>query len=362
MTPSLVLAGIAADAAGDVFVSGVLDGPLDFGCGVLPGTAADWFVAKLDPSGNCVWSKRFSAGGGSAAPAGMAVAPTGRVLLVGGLSGVGDFGGGLIMGGTATVPSLFALELDGAGAHLWSKAFGPPTNDAFSGPKAALDASGNAFLCGRLGPAQNLDFGGGPLLSGALFLAKLDCAGAHVWSRTVAASPGTYAYCGGATVDGSGNLLVAGGANWHLDFGGGMLPAGVVGMAYVAKLSGVDGKHVFSNGYTCSSMNASVSAGALALDAAGDIFLTGSFGGQVSFGGPPLTAGAGPEAAFVAKLDPAGGFLWGASYDGTEVLPSGLAVMPCHAPVVTGTYAGTVDFGNGPIASGPGVFLARLHP
>jgi hypothetical protein len=53
------LYAMAVDAAGDIVVAGDFTGTIDFGAGALTSAgAADVYVAKLDPSGNALWSKR----------------------------------------------------------------------------------------------------------------------------------------------------------------------------------------------------------------------------------------------------------------------------------------------------------------
>lgn len=90
--------GIAVDRAGNVLllVGDIVD-PFSFGVPaetLPPRGAVDCAVAKFDPKGALLWSKRF-AGGGDDVGAGIAVAPRGDVLLTGtNLGGGADFGGG----------------------------------------------------------------------------------------------------------------------------------------------------------------------------------------------------------------------------------------------------------------------------
>ncbi len=84
----------------------------------------------------------------------------------------------------------------------------------------AFDASGNLYVTGAFG--GTIDFGGGALSSGvdqALFVAKLDSAGAHLVSRSFSAGPLLLFHR--VTLDSSGALYVASGFSGTLDFGPG---------------------------------------------------------------------------------------------------------------------------------------------
>jgi hypothetical protein len=102
----------------------------------------------------------------------------------------------------------------------------------------------------------------------------------------------------------------------------------------------------------------------MAIDSAGNMVITGRFGSLVDFGGGPLT-GAGQGDIFVAKLDPSGNHLWSADFgDEDAQVAGGTAIDSAGSVVVTGCFAGTVDFGNGPLVSvgNEDVFLVKLTP
>jgi hypothetical protein len=77
---------VAADGAGSVFVTGGLEGSIDFGTGALSATAGETFVAKLDPGGAAVWSRKLAGQGGR-----IDVAPPGDLLVTGGFPASGTF-------------------------------------------------------------------------------------------------------------------------------------------------------------------------------------------------------------------------------------------------------------------------------
>lgn len=94
--------GVAVDGMGNVLIAGSMNGSADFGGGPLQsGGSSDVFVAKLDANGGHLWAKRFGDAKGQNA-LGIATDGPGNVLLTGILSGSVDFGGGPLVsaGGT----------------------------------------------------------------------------------------------------------------------------------------------------------------------------------------------------------------------------------------------------------------------
>jgi hypothetical protein len=274
---------IAVDSKGNVIVAGSFTGSIDLGCGALAdaGASTSVFVAKLDPSGACLWSEGFSAsqgidGGGppEAWAGGVAVDPSNNVILTGAASGSIAFGSNQLTGA-------FVVKLDPSGAPLWSTGL-----DVALGPGVAVDASGNVLLLGT-------------------FDGSIDIAGQHFTSP----EPGT-------------NVVV------KLDSGG--VP--VWGKTFDALY------------------NAVPSGGSIAVDASGNVLLTGFFEGGADFGcGAPLT-----ESAFVAKLDPGGACAWNNGFAGATSASFGRggAAAAGGQVVITGWFSGpgTIDFGNGPVA------------
>ncbi|MBI4705509.1 MAG: hypothetical protein HY744_30820 [Deltaproteobacteria bacterium] len=117
------------------------------------------------------------------------------------------------------------------GAQLWSKAFG----GASIGYSVAVDGSGSALVTGSFD--GTVDFGGGPLTSAGgydIFVAKLDNAGGHLWSKSFGDASGQGGWA--IAADGSGNVLVTGGFAGAVDFGGGPLTSAGGGDIFVAKL------------------------------------------------------------------------------------------------------------------------------
>jgi hypothetical protein len=347
---------IAIDGQHATLVTGSFAYSIDFGCGPLSGSASAGFVAKLDASGACVFSKPFGGTPTGNIGQGIAADASGNVLVGGYYQGTTDFGGGPVvsaMGGMHTTP--FLLQLDPAGNFGWLKQYGDSAALGFS---MARDVLGNVLFCGATG-GGGLDFGGGPLPNGWLYLAKVDAKGAFVWSKTVVTNAGVS--CSSLTTDASGNLLFGGSyIGTPPDLGGGPLPAisNPLSGGFVAKLSAA-GDYIFAKG---NGGTGDTSVDAVAADASGALVFTGLCTDEpFSFGGPPQT---GSGNLYVAQVAP-GGMVGSAKFFGLDYGPVGpIAVAPSGMLVVGGQYAGTLDFGNGPLPmqTQPTAFLAQIPP
>jgi hypothetical protein len=151
---------VAADAAGNVVVAGSYTGELDDGTQKFldPGST-NMFVSKIDPLGNVAWTRGY----GDAAEQlglGVAIGGAGNVFVTGALQGSVDFGDGLplvVDGGDAMNDDVFLLSLSPSGALRFARRFGD-ANDQ-DGRAVAASAAG-VLLVGEMD--ATIDFGDGP--------------------------------------------------------------------------------------------------------------------------------------------------------------------------------------------------------
>lgn len=343
---------VATDGSGNVVISGFYGGSVDFGGGPLTSLAgANLFLAKFDASGNYLWSKSFGDSLYSSED-GMWVATdaSDNVIITAEFDGTIDFGGGTLT--SAGSLDVAVAKFDAAGNHIWSKNFG---DASFQVPHAvATDASGNIVITGYFG--GSVDFGGGPLTSGGLdmFVAKLDPAGAHLWSKNFGNALGY-----SVATDGFGNVVTTGDFNGTVDFGGGPLTEAGGGDIFVAKFDG-SGNQLWSRAFGNTDYQHCES---IATDGANNVFITASFPGTVDFGGGPLTS-AGYDDIFVAQFDANGNHLWSQRFGDANWSDASTAVAADGSGniAITGYFPGTVDFGGGPLTSAGGqdIFLAKF--
>ena len=289
--------GVAVDVSGGVVITGEFQDTIVFGVnGYLTSAGAyDIFVAKFTADGVFQWARRF---GDVANQYGYSVAAdaSGDVLVTGEFSGTINFGGSNLV--SIGLDDIFVAKLDAAGVHQWSRGFGGLGDD--TGYSVTADASGGVTVTGGFGGYFDgtVDFGGGPLTSAGdrdIFLAKFSSGGVHQWSQrfgNTAADAGL-----SVTTDASENLIVTGYAQGLVNFGGADLSGAGSEDIFVAKFSG-GGIHQWSQRFGDASSQIGYSVGA---DASGNVVATGFFRGTVDFGGANLTS-AGTEDIFLAKF------------------------------------------------------------
>lgn len=340
---------LAIDPAGDIVLAGDVVGAVDLGGGPLPPGAPesrDLFAAKFDSAGKHLWSKRFPEPTAGVETDGIAVDPTGDVLVFGHAGSGVDFGGG---GDPAGVFQHFLVKLDPGGGYLWDKRFPAPSTALLRLGGVAADDAGNVIVTALFhGP---FDLGGEPLGSG-YHIIKFDTSGNYLWarshdgqSRAIAAGP-------------SGQIAVAGVFYGDtLELGDATLVGHENGNLFLA---GLDGDGDFTWSKYAGSGDASLYP-AITIDGGGNVITTGFFLGEVDFGGGEL-AGSPDGAVFLAKLDHNGGFVWASGFGhgaGRAVAVDGAGNVYC-----TGDFNETIDFGTGPITSAglEDIFIAKFAP
>jgi hypothetical protein len=193
----------------------------------------------------------------------------------------------------------------------------------------------------------------GPALSGAAYWVKQ--------AGEPADTIGSYSI-NGTAIDANGDVVLVGTFRGTMDLGGDPLSSmqsrfgAVFNDVFVAKFDAT-GKHLWSERFGDPDMQYGY---AIALDAAGNVFLTGSFVGTINF------AGTGPSApetlathhvpspgtldtinnVFVVKLDAQGKHVWSKSFGDSKSMSGGskIAIDPDGNVVTSGYYDGPIDF------------------
>jgi hypothetical protein len=213
--------------------------------------------------------------------------------------------------------------------------------------QVATDAAGDVYVTGYF--TTSIDFGCGPLESTSTandyngFLVKLSPSLSCIWSVPIKA---TGASIGRAlAVDAQGEAIVTGDFLGVTDFG----TASGGWNDFISKFD-PDGHVIWTKAFLTD--NAGQMVYDTAVDAAGNVFVTGEAFGPPDFGAGPIAV-SGPHPMFLAKFDASGELSWAHVYSG-QATPFKLAVDASGRVAVTGIYYVSVDFGGGiDLAFGP---------
>jgi len=349
---------VAVDGDGNIFVVGTFNGTMSLGDEDLVSEGIDVFVAKLDPSGDTLWSRRFGDNALQFAKS-VAVSAAGDVVAAGLFNGSIDFGDGPL---TDSDPGydLFLARLSGAhGGSLGARGFAGSLANA--SPALGLDSSDSIYIGGEL--VGSLALGPTPLTSsgsGDAFVAKLDAYGNHVWSHSFGDARDQAV--ARVAIDSSGEIFAMGRFAGTVSFGGAELSASPANAAdfFLLKMT-TGGQHVWSRRF---GSVAADNAPHLAMLGGERLFVAGSVTSAIDWGGGALEGAAADVT--LARLDAGGDHVWSKRFLGSATArPEALAVDPRSGEIViAGTHEGTVDYGTGPLSSSglQSIFVAKFSP
>ncbi len=199
---------IAVDASGNIYVAGYFQSDtINFDSITLINNGTyNLFLAKYDNNGKVIWAK--SAGGSSKDYASaVAVDASGNVLLAGYYSSATvSFGNNILM--NAGYLDIFLTKYDSTGNVLWAKSEGG-TNDDYA-TSLTVDASGNTYLAGYF-YSTTINFGSTILQNEAgnnVFVSKYDFQGNVLWAKS--ANETDMGQASSVAVDTAGNAYLAG--------------------------------------------------------------------------------------------------------------------------------------------------------
>ncbi len=354
--------GIAVAQDGRIYVTGEFEGTADFAAGdeVSTKTSAglsDAFLACYTNNGRLDHVVAF-AGLAKSQGYGVALAPNGTVYTTGIFTGTVDLDPGP---GTAAFTSgglydAYLCALDPEGNLLWAGAIGGPGNEETR--SVTTDAAGNLYIAGEMHGAFDADPGPGVHTVGELgsfdaFVAKYTPDGTLLWAHALGGPGDDRAY--DAVTRPDGGVCVTGyfAGSVDLDPGPDSLIVSAPGQWSDAFLVcyAADGGLLW--GTAMGGVGTDIGRG-LALDAAGNVAITGRFARTAYFPhalGMDSVVCAGPTGdadLFLAKYDGSGGLLWVKSVGGPEEnMPRGVATDREGNILVTGRTRGTVDLDPG---------------
>jgi len=366
---------IAVDAGGNVYVGGYFWGTVDFdpGPGIfnLSSNGKDFFIMKMNASGNLIWVKQFGEADADRKPS-VTLDAAGNVYATGHFTGTVDFdpNNGVFNLTSSGSSDIFIIKLDTSGNLVWAKKMGGSYYDY--GHSVAVDAAGNVYATGSFSVTADFD---PPRQSNLIstgswdvFIVKLDSSGNFVWAKRF----GDFLPDGGSSVavDAAGNVYATGNFQGTADFDPSFGTFNLISAGdddiFIVKLN-VSGNLVWAKQFGGTFDDDGTS---IAVDDAGNVFATGHLQGTVDFDPGPGTlplSGHNWVSAFVTKLDASGNLIW-AKHSGGDYSFS-LAIDAGANVYTTGFFEDTADFDPGPgtfnLASfstnHPDVFISKLN-
>jgi len=285
----------------------------------------------------------------------VAVDSQGNVYSTGDFQGVVSFGGEPLVAVEDKADIVLAKH-DMYGNPVWAKHFGDSSNQYAA--KLIVDSKDNLILLGRV--YGYTDLGGGPLKargSGDILLGKFDGDGNHLWSRIYGDKDPDRAER--IVVDSEDNIIITGTFTTLVDFGSGPFTTAGMRDAFVLKLDGATGAHLFSRQIGGPGDDYGFGVG---VDANDNVIVAGRFEQSLELAGDLSSAGG--TDIYLAKLSPAGVPVWSERLGGTgDAGVHDLVVHPQTGDIVmVGHMSKTVDFGGGDRVSAGArdIFVVKL--
>ncbi|HTN20289.1 MAG TPA: SBBP repeat-containing protein [Pelobium sp.] len=328
------LKSIALDASGNVYITGLFGGTVDFDpnagtSSLVSNGGADIFIQKLTSNGDFVWAKSMG-GTGSDIGYGITTDALGNVYTTGQFNETVEFDPNYTPSGDPSTTALtsaggndvFIQKLTSDGSFVWAKRIGDTGSDV--GNSIAVDASGNVYTTGQFNGTVEFDPNYTPsddpsttsLTSAGgndVFVQKLTGTGTFVWAKRMGGTGSDVGFS--IALDASSNIYTTGQFNGTADFDPGSGTFNLVSKTtntdtFIQKLN-ASGNFVWAKGILDQ-----LSGGGfgIAVNASGDVHVTGGFGGgngvAVDFNPGTdtynLTAFGTSRDIFVLKLKPDG--------------------------------------------------------
>ncbi|MFO0866898.1 MAG: SBBP repeat-containing protein [Gemmataceae bacterium] len=342
---------IALDNNGDIIVAGSFSGS-NFTAATTPPAApaysggTDIFVAKLQNSnGAAAWLKGFG-GAGNDSGLGVAADSSGNIVVSGFIIDGVTFGATPTIGDTNNgSQDGFVAKLATDGTPTWAFSVGGTSVDAVN--RVKVDASGNVYVAGSFSTSASFDPNNRPSTTPGTgvdaFLARYSSSGTFAWVKGFGGSSNDAA--NDLALDSSGNPIVIGTFG---NFVAPTTPATTVTTnsntfdAVVAKFNAA-GQMTWVTPLGSDDLDAGL---AVAVDASGAIYATGSFRGAGMPGGQfaNLNAG-GSDDAFIALLTSAGSLQWTRQIQGGGTSQGNRIATDGSSGILTvGSFTGTADF------------------
>jgi Ig-like domain-containing protein/beta-propeller repeat-containing protein len=194
---------LTADTSGNIYVAGAFGGTATFGTNTLIASVGyDLFLAKLDSTGKFLWAKDLEPGAPELFPYQLIRDGAGNLLLMATISGENP-------GDSLSV--LYLAKLDSSGNVLWSKKIQSGFFGGVIGGGITVDAANNIYVTGNFDLTADFGAGASVTSAGGydVFLVRFNAGGTSATARSFGQSGGINDESRGITIDTLGNIYVA---------------------------------------------------------------------------------------------------------------------------------------------------------
>lgn len=346
-------------------VAGMMGGTYDPMNGVTSGSV---WAAKFDLDGNKIWETSFTPTnlGKFGVARGAGIDSLGNVVIAGYFTGnISDKNGITILTNNGAIDAFVAKLSSVDGSYIWAHNYGGNSDQlAYA---LSIDDKDNIFVTGAF--ENDIDLNGSLKSVGQkdIFVAKIDAAGNTIKGMKFGDDKNQTGF--GIAADPSGDIFVAGSFDGSVNFGSDMsTKIATSGQfdAFLVKLSGTD----FTRKWDLAIGGGGTSnqtARAVAVDATGNVAITGSFQGTITLNAVSILGDPAARDIFVARFKPDGTPIWSKGFvAANEQNATAVAMDGAGHVIVTGNLKGSIDFGGGvPVTSMStmstgDVFVAKL--
>lgn len=204
--------GVAIDGQDRIYVTGSCQGTTDFGNEIiLPGSGSldDWFTARYDTGGNCIWADRIANSPGTSEGRGIALDDEGGIYVTGFAGSSGYSFGEVVVDNGGFTRQAVIVKYDSTGTAQWARSTNGTTGGRSSARGIAV-AGDRLYITGQVYFAV-ASYQGLPITStnttSHAFVLACDLEGEPQWTRSFGGGDNEGF---GVAADSLGNLFMTG--------------------------------------------------------------------------------------------------------------------------------------------------------
>ena len=288
----------------------------------------------------------------------------GNIVVTGIFSSPVNFGSGIFDNPPGSGQDSFLVKLSSSdGSHIWSKHIrGSIFGSTVASKAMTVDSFGNIFITGKV--TGQVDFGGATINppGTSIFVSKYSGSTGTLTTGWPKIFGGNGAIGSGIVTDGLGGIVLVGTVSGTMNFGGQATAYSGYSDIVVAKLSAIDGSHIWSRGFGGTSVEV---GNGITTDSSGNIFITGRMSSVTNFGGGPLALYSGGYNGYVASFTPSGIHRWSTNFNTGFGNSSVVHISNLGQLFIAGQFSSTANFGGGntiPAIGSTDIFIASFAP